>query len=789
MSATPSAPATQPGLGVSSTASTAHGQAAIANAKSKDPGWKYCICPDENKKNSLRCIYCNNLYTNGITRIKFHLGNIPNSGVLPCTKVPADVRDEIVEYLTRKGEKKAMKVTEQKRRRCEVDLSHSEGEGASDSDGTNNSVLVLKSARGTTSKSSSGPMEKFCKLTPKEAIAARKEKAADNIQLKLTTGRREQKRIRACEYICQFFYEACIPFNAVTLPSFDLMLESIGQYGEDLDGPSPYEMGGPYLKKRKKRVKDSFKAHKEHWELTGCTIMTDAWTDIRGRGVMNLVVHSAYGVVFLDSVDCSAAKKNGKYIFDLVDRCIEEIGEKHVVQVVTDNASVNQAASKLLNAKRPKVFWNGCAAHCIDLMLEDIGKLPSVDSTITKARAVTVFLYAHTRVLNLMREFLSKDLVRSGITRFATAYLNLKSMLDNKKQLQKLFRSDELDEMGYLKKVKGNEASKTVRSETFWRGVDIAVKFFEPLANLLRRMDSDVPAMGFIYGAFLDAKQEIKTKFENEQGSCFQEVLDIVDKRWDSKLKGPLHRAGYFLNPYYYYENKKQIELDGSFEAGLITCMEKMVEDVVLQDKINDELVAYRKEQGTFGREIAKRQRRNKSFDPAQWWSSHGSDSPNLRVLAMRILSLTCSSSACERNFSVFQQIHTKKRNRLLHNKMRDLVFIKFNSKLKQKRKMKNRDPIVDHTFVDVVEDEDNEWITGIVPHEPDEVVEVAASTSQGAVGASKRKRASQSRPRKKKKLLPVFREDELESASSSSESEDDAMHSPSGSSNESDSE
>ena len=48
--------------------------------------------------------------------------------------MPADVRDEIVEYLTRKGEKNAMKVTEQKRRRCEVDLSHSEGEGASDSD-------------------------------------------------------------------------------------------------------------------------------------------------------------------------------------------------------------------------------------------------------------------------------------------------------------------------------------------------------------------------------------------------------------------------------------------------------------------------------------------------------------------------------------------------------------------------------------------------------------------------------------------------------------------------------
>ena len=160
------------------------------------------------------------------------------------------------------------------------------------------------------------------------------------------------------------------------------MLQSIGQYGEDLPGPIAYEMGGPFLQKRKKTVEESFKADRQSWELTGCTIMTDAWTDIRARGVMNLIVHSAYGVVFIDSVDCSAVKKDGKYIFELVDKCIEEIGEKHVVQVVTDNASVNLAASTFLKAKRPNIFWNGCAAHTIDLMLEDIGELPSVVSTI-----------------------------------------------------------------------------------------------------------------------------------------------------------------------------------------------------------------------------------------------------------------------------------------------------------------------------------------------------------------------------------------------------------------------
>ena len=63
-------------------------------------------------------------------------------------------------------------------------------------------------------------------------------------------------------------------------------------------------------------------------------------------------------------------------------------------------------------------------------------------------------------------------------------------------------------------------------------------------------------------------------------------------------------------------------------------------------------------------------------------------------------------------------QVHTKRRNRLLHDRMRDLVFVKFNSKLKQKDN-KDRDPI-EKPVHDALEDEDNEWITGIEPTEAD---------------------------------------------------------------------
>ena len=133
--------------------------------------------------------------------------------------------------------------------------------------------------------------------------------------------------------------------------------------------------------------------------LTGCSLLTDAWTDRRGRSLMNLLAHSARGVWFLRAIDASADVHDANYIYSLVQSCIDEIGPEKVIQVVTDNASNNMAASKLLKKKYPQIFWTPCAAHTIDLMLEDIGKKPAIHNIITKARSITCYIYAHTSVV------------------------------------------------------------------------------------------------------------------------------------------------------------------------------------------------------------------------------------------------------------------------------------------------------------------------------------------------------------------------------------------------------
>ncbi|CAI0400474.1 unnamed protein product, partial [Linum tenue] len=77
---------------------------------------------------------------------------------------------------------------------------------------------------------------------------------------------------------------------------------------------------------------------------------------------------------------------------------------------------------------------------------------------------------------------------------------------------------------------------------------------------------------------------------------------------------------------------------------------------------------------------------------------------PELQKFAIRVLSLTCSASGCERNWSVFERIHTKKRNCLLQKKMNDLVYVMYNSKLMRRQSKK-----IERIFEDI--DSDDEWI------------------------------------------------------------------------------
>ena len=44
-------------------------------------------------------------------------------------------------------------------------------------------------------------------------------------------------------------------------------------------------------------------------------------------------------------------------------------------------------------------------------------------------------------------------------------------------------------------------------------------------------------------------------------------------------------------------------------------------------------------------------------MNEGEWWATYGLQTPTLMHIALRILNLTTSSSGCERNWSIFEQV------------------------------------------------------------------------------------------------------------------------------------
>ena len=133
-------------------------------------------------------------------------------------------------------------------------------------------------------------------------------------------------------------------------------------------------------------------------------------------------------MIYHSSVDTTNILKTTDYIFSLMDKVVEEIGEENIVQLVIDNEASFKAISMLLIKKRKHLFWSPCAAHCIYLMLEDIRSMKQIKETLYQAKMITRFIYNSLKVVNLMKVFTKdEDLLRPRIDRFSTKFISLES--------------------------------------------------------------------------------------------------------------------------------------------------------------------------------------------------------------------------------------------------------------------------------------------------------------------------------------------------------------------------
>ncbi|CAN6225820.1 unnamed protein product [Urochloa humidicola] len=346
---------------------------------------------------------------------------------------------------------------------------------------------------------------------------------------------------------------------------------------------------------------------------------------------------------------------------DLLEKRIEQIGKDKVVQVVTDNGANYKAAGKLLMERIPTLFWSPCAAHCLDLMLEEIGNLKEFKKTITRAKRVVNFIYRHGRILCAMREKTNgKDIVRPAATRFATSYLSLKSMYTLKDPLKALFLCEIWTGSKLAKTDAGKKAHDTVLSTEFWNSVEDCLRAAAPLVVVLRAVDGDEkPAMPEVAALMTEAKEKIKLSFSTQNKSgLLKSIMGIIEKRWVNQMDHPLYGAALYLNPGKLYPLIKDDidETVGQLRACFLKVLRRMVPDRELRKKINDQAMDYERQRGdAFSDEMAIESIDSNS--PLDWWRSYGGLAIDLQRFARRIVGLCAASSGCERNWSTFEQV------------------------------------------------------------------------------------------------------------------------------------
>lgn len=684
-----------------------------------DPGWEHGVAQDERKK-KVKCNYCEKIVSGGINRFKQHLARIPGE-VAPCKNAPEEV------YLKIKENMKWHRTGRRHRRPDAKEISafymHSDNEEEEEEQEEDarmsNERLLLGEKRsgkdsrrifkGMSSGSGSEPLLKRPRLDSAVLKTPKSQMPASYKQVK--TGSSKKSRREAMSAICKFFYHAGVPSHAANSPYFHKMLELVGQYGHDLVGPSSRMVSGRFLQDEIVTIKNYLVEYKASWAVTGCSILADSWKDTQGRTLINFLVSCPRGIYFVSSVDATNVVEDAANLFKLLDKVVEEMGEENVVQVITKNTPSYQAAGKMLEDKRKKLFWTPCAAYCIERMLEDFVKIKLVGECMEKGQKITKLIYNQIWLLNLMKKDFTEgqELLRPSVTQYASSFATLQSLLDHRIGLKRMFQSNKWLSSRLSKSDEGKEVEKIVLNATFWKKVQYVRKSVDPIMQLLQKINSDeILSIPYIYNDMYRAKLAIKAN-HGDDARKYGHFWSVIDNHWNLLFHHPLYLAAYFLNPSYRY--RPDFVANPDVVRGLNSCLVRLEPDNGRRISASLQISDFGSAKADFGTDLAISTR--SELNPAAWWQQHGINCLELQRIAVRILSQTCSSFGCEHSWSIYDQIYSQRQNRLAQKRLNDVIYVHYNLRLRE-RQIRRRSN--DSMSLDSVLQESllNDWIVDV---------------------------------------------------------------------------
>jgi hypothetical protein len=308
------------------------------------------------------------------------------------------------------------------------------------------------------------------------------------------------QRANATEDLARGWFSAGLAPHALENKLLKRGLLSVAEAGAGWRPPSRKEMLGSLLNAEHARVKRDIAAARNTTARVGVTLVGDGATNVKRQPILNVLSVQGNRVEFIKAQDCSGKVKDARFIADDIISVINSLEDPQaVVCVMMDNAT--RKSWPLIEEACPWVVAGPCGPHVMDLLQEDVGKLPFFMQLFAKAQTLRVFVRGHTHVLSAYNLVKKTAISNPGDTRFCTSVLGVTNLVHNREALVSTFGAPSvLSAMAKVKndKLEGEHGTvgalfthlqHMVMDGDFWAEAEWASAVLKPMSKLLRFME------------------------------------------------------------------------------------------------------------------------------------------------------------------------------------------------------------------------------------------------------------------------------------------------------------
>lgn len=454
-------------------------------------------------------------------------------------------------------------------------------------------------------------------------------------------------------------------------------------------------------------------------------IITDGWTNIRHEGIINFILSSTVeGPYFYKFVEPKENSHTAEYIFDQISEIIEEVGEDKITSVITDNAKNMKRAWELLNEKYVKIQTYGCACHVLNLLLKDFEDFDSMKCHLAAVKSIVHFFkikHIPAAVLKSKQSERAVSLKMPVPTRWATNFTMMQSLQCNKTCLQSCVIEESVSVI-----ISANDRLN-IFDPLFWKNNEELLSFLKPFVDLITLFENNSTTISDVKYSMTNVVNKFKKDITDTAMFNKKEISKIkkkIDYRYKMAIT-PCHNAAYLLDPRYLGDGLSDNEID---EALAVLLKMSKGQDANTGTDLLSEITNFKSRSGhLFDNRLmwkvsknVKTGRSNSSSSvlPHAWWKMWLNET-KLCEMAVKLLTMPASSAASERNWSTWNLIHSKLRNRLETERAGKLTFVKEYLLLKYRPKTikQKQDEETSHE-TDVIDPEDG------AAGEPEEITE-----------------------------------------------------------------